>query len=130
MKQNKNSLHICSLNCQGLGKADKIQRFNQWMKQQKCQICFLQETHFVNENIERTNKTLDTKGFHNFGSSNSKGVSILMSNQIDYSIIDQHKDNEGRIIILNIEIDKKNIYSRKCLCTKSSQGQKFVFQKT
>ena len=66
--------------------------------------------------MERTNKTLDTKGFHNFGSSNSKGVSILISNQIDYSIIDQHKDNEGRIIILNIEIDKKiftlvNVYA-------------------
>ena len=94
-------LHICSLNCQGLGQYDKINRVNVWMKQQKCQILFIQETHFVKEHINKINQNCDADYFHSFGNSNWRGVSILISKQVEYSIIDTHQDLEGRMLILN-----------------------------
>ena len=39
---------------------------------------------------------------------NSRGVSILISKQVEYSISDTHQDSEGIILILNIELDNKN----------------------
>ena len=47
--------------------------------------------------------------YHNsFGNSNSRGVSILFSKQVEYSIIDTHQDSEVLILILNIELDNPN----------------------
>ena len=77
------------------------------MKQQKCQILFIQETHFVKEQINKINQNCDAHCYHSFGNSNSRGVSILISKQVEYSIIDTHQDSEGRILFLNIELDKK-----------------------
>jgi hypothetical protein len=39
------TLHLCSLNCQGLGQKEKRQRLFQWAKNQKTHILFAQETH-------------------------------------------------------------------------------------
>ena len=47
--------------------------------------------------------------YHNsFGNSKSRGVSILFSKQVEYSIIDTHQDSEVLILILNIELDNPN----------------------
>ena len=78
------------------------------MKQQKCQILFIQETHFVKEQINKINQNCDADCYHSFGNSNSRGVSILISKQVEYSIIDTHQDSEDIILILNIELDNKN----------------------
>ena len=56
---NNYQLHICSLNWQGLGQYHKINRVNVWMKQQKCQILFIQETHFAKEHINKINQNCD-----------------------------------------------------------------------
>jgi hypothetical protein len=41
------TLHLCSLNCQGLGQKEKRQRLFQWVKNQKTHILYAQETHFT-----------------------------------------------------------------------------------
>ncbi|VDI22601.1 receptor-type tyrosine-protein phosphatase T [Mytilus galloprovincialis] len=46
------TIHICSLNCQGLGSKDKRQRLHMWMKHQHCNILFIQESHFT-VNLEK-----------------------------------------------------------------------------
>ena len=111
-----NLLHICSLNSQGLGQTDKIIRLNLWMSQQKCDILFLQETHFTAEKVHILKKVSDAVCYHSFGLSNSRRVSIWINKQLDYVLIDQFQDSDGRILILNIELDKKiytlvNVYA-------------------
>ena len=86
------------------------------MKQQKCQILFIQETHFVKENINKINQIVMQIVIIASETLISRGVSILISKQVEYSIIDTHQDSEGRILILNIELDNKkytlvNIYA-------------------
>ena len=44
---NKDSVHLISMNAQGLGNINKQARFREWIKQQKAHIIFVQETHFT-----------------------------------------------------------------------------------
>ena len=99
------SLHICSLNCQGLGQKEKRQRVFQWTQHQKCNILFVQETHFIRENIDMIKKEYTGECYHCFGNSKSRGVSIFIKKEITHSLIDKFEDSEGRIILINIEID-------------------------
>ncbi|VDI15401.1 blast:LINE-1 retrotransposable element ORF2 protein [Mytilus galloprovincialis] len=102
-----NPLHICSLNCQGLRKYEKRIRLKEWIKQQKCNIIFLQETHFSNNSID---KEFTGDLYHSFGSTQSRGVSIYINQKIKYEIIDKYVDQDGRIVLINTEIDK-NIFT-------------------
>ena len=127
--KNNKCLHICSLNCQGLGNFDKVGRVKTWMSQQKCDILFIQETHFVKENKHKIDQILENHCFHNFGSSNSRGVSIMIKKNHNFSIIDQYEDTEGRILILNIDLENKiytlvNIYAPNKVSERNSFFQK------
>ena len=111
-----NTLHICSLNCQGLGQQEKRQRLFQWAKNQKCNILFVQETHFVKDTLNNMKQEFIGESYHSLGTSKSRGVSIFIKEQIKHTVIDDFKDSEGRIILLNIEIDDNiltlvNLYS-------------------
>ena len=49
-------------------------------------------------------------------STHSRGVSILLSKKFNYTIINSHSDNDGRITVVNLEICNKgynlvNIYA-------------------
>lgn len=79
------------------------------MKQQKCQTLFIQETHFVDENMNKIIQNCDPNCYHSFGNFKSRGVSILISKQFEYTIIDTHQNSEGNILILNIKLDKNKL---------------------
>ena len=105
-------LHIVSLNTQGL-RGDKMKRvrLKEWLKQQKADIAFLQETHF---SLEMTtilsNEFNDWKLYHSFGETNSKGCTILIKKVLDCKVIDIHSSNDGRYILINVET-ANNTYS-------------------
>lgn len=111
------NLHICSLNCQGLGNKEKRQRLKEWSKCQKENILFLQETHFTKEIVPTLENEFETENiFHSFGTKSCRGVSILIKKKLNHKVINEYKDNEGRIIIVNVEIDNNiislvNIYA-------------------
>lgn len=112
------NLHICTANVKGLRDQQKRFRFYQWAKNQKAQIIFIQETHF-DKNLEKTlNKEQDNrlKYFTSHGTSSSRGVAILIDEKLQYNLLDEYKDSEGRLILLNVEIHNiiyslVNIYS-------------------
>ena len=57
----------------------------------------MQETHF-SQNIE--NKLIqDFKGslYQSNGTSNSRGVEIWIKKNVEFKLIDEYKDNEGRL---------------------------------
>ena len=66
------------MNCQGLRKKDK--RYI-WRENQKCDILFIQDSHFTNKNI--INSETKCKIYHSFGNSISKGVSNLIKDNIN-----------------------------------------------
>jgi exonuclease III len=58
----------------------------------------MQETHF-SQNIEN-NLIQDFKGslYHSNGISNSRGVAIWIKKNVEFKLIDEYKDNEGRLL--------------------------------
>lgn len=72
-----NLLHICSLNCQGLGQRDKRERLYQWIKNQKCDILYAQETHLIKHSQCLLNDQFHGESFHSYGTSNSRGYQFL-----------------------------------------------------
>lgn len=59
--------------------------------------------------VENTEKELKHEYlgdiYNAHGSSNSKGVSIFINKHLNYSLINKFEDSEGRLILLNVEID-------------------------
>ena len=46
--------------------------------------------------------------YHSFSDpTHCKGVSILLSKRLNYQVVSSHTDRYGRIVLLNIEVDKK-----------------------
>lgn len=102
------NVHICSLNCQGLGQKNKRERLKLWCENQKCDILFIQESHFVENMVKNLYNEYEYIMYHSFGNSQSRGVSIFIKKELNHKIINETKDEDGRIILLNIEL-KDNI---------------------
>lgn len=100
-----NHLHLCTLNTKGLGDKNKRLRLYEWIKEQKVKIIFLQETHFDNKLIENIKQETKREIFSSNGTSTSRGVAILLDCELDYKMINTCKDNDGRLIMINIEIE-------------------------
>jgi len=85
------------------------------MKKQKC-ITFLQETHCTRELENTWKQEWGGDIVFSHGSSNSKGVAILLPKQADYTILNKEVDNDGRFIIIEIKYENEiyvliNIYA-------------------
>ena len=66
----------------------------------------MQDTHF-SQNIE--NKWIqDFEGslYQSNGTSNSRGVVIWIKKNVEFKLIDEYKDNEGRLLLINVEMSK------------------------
>ena len=125
---NKYTLHLCSLNCQGLGNKNKRERLFQWVNYQKCNILFAQETHFEEKIIREINNEFTGNVYSSFGNTQSRGVSIFIKNNVEFKFIDLHKDEEGRVLILNLEIDK-DIYTLVNLYAPNFEKIEIIFSK-
>ena len=67
------TLHLCSLNCQGLGQKEKRQRLFQWAKNQKTHILFAQEAHFTENTILSLKQEFSGDIYNSHGNSQSRG---------------------------------------------------------
>ena len=85
-KCKQSNIHILTLNVQGVRDKCKQQRLFQWAKQQKANVLFLQETHLTAETYEQINRQFQGTVLHCSGSSNSRGVAILIHSALSYSI--------------------------------------------
>ena len=74
------SIKICTLNVKGLaGKQKRLQMF-EWLKQNKFNLCFLQELHCTNENYNLWRNEWKDDLFLSGNKSNSLGIGILCNN--------------------------------------------------
>lgn len=122
------NIHVCSVNVKGLRDKQKRYRFYEWTKNQKCNLVFIQETHFDNE----LEKYLATESEFNFffshGNTCSRGVAILINKNFPCNILETHKDSNGRILLLNIEIEN-NIFTFVNLYAPNIEKERNIFFK-
>ena len=114
---NENMLNVVSLNVRGMRDYAKRKLLYNYFHKQKADVIMLQETHNSKEVNTQWETQFGGKIFNSFGNSNARGVAILLTRKIykKASVTDVKGDNEGRFIMLTLEIEKQvftmvNIY--------------------
>ena len=110
-------LSIITLNVNGLNAPTKRQRLDEWIQKQDPYICCLQETHFKTRDTYRLKVKGWKKLFHANGDQKKAGVTILISDKIDFKIKAVKRDKEGHYIMIKGSIQEDitiiNIYAPK-----------------
>ena len=98
-------LNIVSLNARGL-RSSKRYNIYSWLRDNKFHICLLQETYCTKDFEVIVRKGWNGEIIHsNSESSHSKGVCILFAKDLAYNTISVHCDNDGRTLLVNIEMN-------------------------
>ena len=107
-----------SFNCRGLREKTKRLSLFKWIQANYKGITLLQETHSCKEDENKWEKEFNGKIYYSHGTSNSRGVAILIPSNIDVdiNILKITTDTNGRILLFHCEIEKSiyvivNIYA-------------------
>ena len=103
------TLKFVSLNVKGISNFHKRKTIYTWCRKKNADFFFLQETHSKKEVETQWKNEWGAKIIMSHGSSNSRGVAILIKKGVDYTPNSKIKDPLGRYIILKAEI-KDQIY--------------------
>ena len=87
-------ISIITLNVNGLNAPTIRHSLAEWIQKQELYICCLQETHFRPRDTYRLKGRGQKKIFHANGNQNKAGVTILISNKIDFKIKTITRDKE------------------------------------
>ncbi len=105
MAVGNSDLKVLSLNVRGLNNKSKRLRIYNWINSYNYDVCFLQETFCTKSFEAEFKKGWNGTILHSFSNStHSRGVSILISSNVDCKVVSSHTDNVGRMALLNIEI--------------------------
>ena len=101
------NLSIITLNVNGLNAPTKRQRLAEWIQKQDPYICCLQETHLKT----RDTYTLKVKGWKKIFHRDQKkaGVTILVSDKLDFKTKAVKRDKEGHYIMIKGSIQEEYI---------------------
>lgn len=107
---NRQKYNFITLNLNGLHNPIKRSKVIAKMKREKQDVIFWQETHLLNDEHEK----LKRMGFkHTYYSSfkkgNSRGVAILISNNVNFQFSSQITDKEGCYVLVKGFIDHKEV---------------------
>lgn len=97
----RSKLKISSWNTRGLNKLVKLKQVLNRIKQMKANIIFLQETHLVENDINKVRSRWPGQVHSAFFSSHARGVIILIHKSIPFQLKNKYIDPSGRYIILN-----------------------------
>uniref|UniRef100_A0AAZ3PMB9 exodeoxyribonuclease III n=1 Tax=Oncorhynchus tshawytscha TaxID=74940 RepID=A0AAZ3PMB9_ONCTS len=103
-------ISIASYNCNGLADNKKRQSVFTWLKEKEYNIYCLQETHSIVLDEVLWKKNRGGEIYFSHGQRNSKGVTVLINNNIDPNVQIVQTDPQGRWIILNMLLDNKQIW--------------------
>ena len=108
-------LSIITLNVNGLNAPFKRHRVGEWIHKQDLYICCLQETHFRSKDTHRLKVKGWKKLFHANGNQKKDGITILISDKIDFKT--KTRDKEGHYIMIKGSIQQEDITVVKYICT-------------
>ena len=107
----------------------KAWRVIEFLKRNKCNVSFLQETHFDNKLQNKLNQNSNFEVFTSNGTTSSKGVAILIDKyKTNYEILSKFSDQDGRLLLLNVKIEE-SIFSLLCVYAPNSRTLRNSFFK-
>ena len=102
-------LSVIILNVNGLNAPTKRQRLVEWMQKQDPYICCLQDTHLKPKDTYRLKVKGWKKIFYASRDQKKAGVTILISDKIDFKIKAVKRDKERHYIIIKGSIQEEDI---------------------
>ena len=109
MTGNTNHITIITLNVNGQNSSIKRHRLADWIEKKNPTICCLQETHLIERDTHRIKVKGWEKTYHAHGHSKKAGVSILISDNVDFKPKLVRRDKEGHYILLKRSINQQDI---------------------
>ena len=88
---NNASFKICSKNVNGIGNFKKRKDMLNYLREQKYDICFLQETHLLTETENNVRSTWGYNVWLAGAATNANGVAILFSPTFEYKLYDAQR---------------------------------------
>ena len=92
----------------GLSNINKRKAIFEFFRDRADVVC-LQETHCIDEFVSEWNSQWGGKGFYANGTSNSRGVCILIKKGCDIKVHKVHRDQEGRFIAIEALLEDQNV---------------------
>ena len=93
----------------GINVPTKTQRLARWIQKQNPYICCLQDTHLKPRDTYRLKVKGWKKTFHTNGDQKKAGVTLLISDKIDFEIKVMKRDKEGHYIMIKGSIQEEDI---------------------
>ena len=120
-------MKISTLNVRSMANCNKRRSLFEWFMKSHNGILFIQETHSCENTIEQWCKEWQCKFYCSHGTTNSRGVAIMIPNSIDHTVINQFKDENGRIIGVECELKNEKIVFINCYFpTKDKQNDQLL----
>lgn len=99
---------IVSLNVNGLINPIKRDKIITKMKREKKQIIFFQETHLSQAEHEKLKRFGYRNTFHStFKDGHKRGVSILIHNSLNFELLKEIRDKEGRYVLVRCRLENR-----------------------
>ena len=107
---------LISLNVRGIRDLSKRKAILSWIKKQKADITFLQETYSTPEIADNWQLQYKGKMFLSHGTNHSKGAAILVSSKLDFEAKSVIYNPDGRYVLIDAMIQDSpflllNIYA-------------------
>ena len=102
-------LSIITLNVNGFNAPTKRQRLAKWSQKQDPYICRLQETHLKTRDTYRLKVKGWKKIFHANRDQKKAGLTILISDKIDFKTMAVKRDKDGHYIMIKRSIQEEDI---------------------
>ena len=106
---NNASFKICSKNVNGIGNFTKRKDVLNYLREQRYDIYFLQETHLLTETENHLRASWGYNVWLAGATTNTNGVAILFSPTFEYKLYDTRRDPNGCYIALDIELLNKRL---------------------
>lgn len=94
-------INVSSWNVRGLNKIVKLKQVLGRIKQIKSTVCFLQDTHLVDEDVNKIRSRWPGQVFSSSFTTHARGVIILIHKSVPFDLKDKYLDPSGRFIILS-----------------------------
>lgn len=98
---------ILSMNCRGLADSQKRRDVFGFLRDKKCSIYCLQDTHFTKQEMKFIRAQWGYDIHISAGRRDARGVAILFNTNFEYKILKERADTQGNLLILEIEINKQ-----------------------
>ena len=119
-------IKVATLNVRGLNNNNKCNVIFSWVKE-LYDICLVQESYCTLANSDKFKRGWKGEILHSYSNStHSRSVSILFNRKLDYTVLNSHTDNDGRLILANLKINN-NEFTLVNIYAPNSEAERIAF---